>query len=1131
MSDRRRSVHLAAAVSSILSAPAVAVGAGLAMALAAAPYAQAQETASQLSGFVVDAEGKPLAGAAVTIVHVPSGTTSNVTTNASGQFSATGLRVGGPYRVAAQAEGMQESSVEDLYTQLAQRSSVTLVAQPIAQLAGVQVTGASERDVTIGAGSRFSSQDVRTLPSISRDIKDIVRIDPKAWIDPTNQDALEIAGVNNRYNSITIDGVRQSDDFGLNNNGYPTQRSPLSVEAIQDVSILTAPFSVEYGMFRGSTINVVTKSGNNEFSGSAYYYQGKDDLAGDRSKGRDLTFTFDEETVGGTFGGPIMKDKLFFFLSYEKLDRTVPQEFGPAGSGAAVEVAGVTQAEYDQIVGITNTVYGFNPGVRFDVLSEDDEKILGKLDWNLSDTQRASLSYQHTEGNEIVTSNNSSSRNFLSTPSNWYNRAITMDAMSLQLFSDWNEWFSTEVKVARKEVESRQDSLFGTDFAEMQIATPAVADNLATPTINEFKPPGTVFVGSDEFRHANFLTNDLDAIKLKGSFFLGDHTVMVGYEREMLEIFNIFVPRSSGQYIFSSIANYQARTATSLSYTNAYTNVKNDGGASFGYDVDSFYVQDEWQVTPDLKLEAGMRLDKYSGSDQPLLNSNFAGRYGYANTDTLDGRDLVMPRIGFNWQWRPETTIYGGWGLFGGGSPNVWISNSFSSDGVTVVQQTITNAAPTPVPLRVGVQNVDGFNINAAVQANHTLLRGDGEVNAVDPDFEIPSQYRWNLGMKHTLPWDIEWTADVVLSRVKDEVLWKDLRLEPIPATPTAPDGRPRYRTRADVSPCNPGQTPPCNRPSGQDLLLTNTHQGSGTVFATDVSKTWRTRAGRFDTYLGYGYQDIKDVNSGTSSTARSNWDSYAVADPNNPELETSIYEIEHQFKGLFSWRKALFGDNETSMALVAERRSGRPYSYTFGAGTSVFGDPRQATRQRHLFYVPEISGAGAAIYEATCQAADVGVVPQCPLPASVGVAVNPVRSAQFASDVQAFIQSEGLERYRGRIVPRNSGRSPWVTTVDLRLAQEIPIWRKARGVVSLDIENLANLVNNDWGQIRQVSFIYVAPVLDVNRIATTGCPGGAASCYVYRPRAGQTGPTPPVTSLTALNSVWRIQLGLRFEF
>jgi hypothetical protein len=528
MSDRRRSVHLAAAVSSILSAPAMAMGAGLAIALIA-PSALAQETTAQLTGYVVGADGQPIEGAVVSVQHLPSGTTATSTTGSSGQFSATGLRIGGPYRVTARAEGMQDSVVEDLYTQLAQRTSVTLVAQPIAQLAGVEVTGAAERDVTIGAGSRFSEQNLRELPSISRDIKDVVRIDPKAWVDPTNSDALEVAGVNNRYNTVTVDGVRQSDDFGLNNNGYPTQRSPLSIDAIQDVSILTAPFSVEYGLFRGSTINVVTKSGTNEFSGSGFFYSAGDDLAGDRSKDNDLSFDFEEDTYGGTFGGPILKDRLFFFLSYEKLDRTAPQEIGPTGSGFPVEVPNVSQADYEQILGIAQSVYGFNAGQAFDELNEEDEKILAKLDWNISDSHRAAYSYQRTEGNEVIPTNNDPGLNRVSAPSQWYNRAITMEANSLQLFSDWNEWFSTEVKLARKETEGRQDSLFGTDFAEMQVAT---------------SEGGRVYLGPDVFRHANFLTNDLDQIKVEGNFFLGDHTLTVGYEREMLDIFNVFLPRS-----------------------------------------------------------------------------------------------------------------------------------------------------------------------------------------------------------------------------------------------------------------------------------------------------------------------------------------------------------------------------------------------------------------------------------------------------------------------------------------------------------------------------------------------------------------------------------------------------------
>ena len=255
--------------------------------------------------------------------------------------------------------------------------------------------------MSIGAASRYGAQEVKELPSISRDIKDVVRIDPKAWVDPTNSDALEIAGVNNRYNTITVDGVRQSDDFGLNNNGYPTQRSPLSVDAIEAVSVLSAPFSVEYSFFRGSTINMVTKSGTNEFTGSAFYYKGDDSLLGDQTKDTDVDLVFDEEIYGGTLGGPIIKDKLFFFLSYEKLEREAPQDIGATGSGFPVEVPDVTQADYDRIRQIGLDVYDFDVGETLASAPEEDEKILAKLDWNINDSHRASLAYQRTEGNEL----------------------------------------------------------------------------------------------------------------------------------------------------------------------------------------------------------------------------------------------------------------------------------------------------------------------------------------------------------------------------------------------------------------------------------------------------------------------------------------------------------------------------------------------------------------------------------------------------------------------------------------------------------------------------------------------------------------------------------------------------------
>ena len=1075
------------------------LGAAVALALAA-PLAVAQETTSQLTGFVLGADGQPIRGASVTITHIPTGTTEVALTNASGQFTASGLRVGGPYRVSAQAEGMQETTLGELYTELSQRTSVTLVTQPIATLESIEIVGSGERDVTIGVGTRFGEREVQELPSISRDIKDVVRIDPKAWVDPTNSDALEIGGVNNRYNTVTVDGVRQSDDFGLNNNGYPTQRSPLSIDAIEAVSVLTAPFSVEYSFFRGSTINMVTKSGTNVPRGSAYYYKGDDSLLGNETGNVAVDLVFDEDVYGATLGGPILENRLFYFLSYEKLDRHAPQDTGPTGSGFPVEIPGVTQDEYERVRRIGLDVYGYDIGETLRSAPEDDEKILARLDWNINESHRATLSYQRTEGNELIvnTTNNNPAARRLGAPSNWFDRAITMETASLQLFSDWNERFSTELKLARKEVDTAQVSLFGTDFGEMIIDTPS---------------GGTIYLGSDEFRQANQLSNDIDTIKLKGSFFLGDHTLTAGYEREMLDIFNLFVPRSQGQWTFDSIDDFEAQSAATLSYGNAYTNDVRDGAAIFGYDVDSFYVQDEWQATPHLKLEAGLRLDVFSSGDKPAFNGNFTARYGFDNQETLDGRELLMPRIGFNWQWTPETTVYGGVGLFGGGTPNVWISNSFSNDGVTVVRTDVDRSDA----LASVLDGVNGFEIPQEVLDLNATQRGDSSVNAIDPAFDVPSQYRWNLGVKHTLPWYIQLTADWTWSRVKDEVMWRDLRLEQVGA---APDGRPVYGPRDDGR----------DNAFIQDLLLTNTGRGEGTVISVELSKTWRLASGRFDTNLGYAHEDITDVNPGTSSTASSNWDNVAVSDPNNPGLATSNYEIAHRFNGSFAWHRSFFGDFETSLALVGERRSGRPYSYTFGNATqgAVWGDPRQGgfARQRQLFYVPD----GDVIFESPCTQSDVDAAVSGCADTSSYSSAN-AGAAAFAADMDSYIHDQGLEKWRGRIMPRNSHTSPWVSVLDLRMSQELPIFRRTRGIVTFDIENFANLLDSDWGQLRQVSFPYVAPVVDVDRIETVGCPGGAASCYVYHPRAGTTGPVKPFKTVSSLPSVWRIQLGFRIEF
>jgi hypothetical protein len=1031
-----------------------------------APFAPAQETASGLSGRVVDAGGAPLAGAQVTVTHVPTGTRTTAVSNAEGEFFAGNLRVGGPFKVEASLTNYEPGAVEEIYTTLGQAQAVNVVLGGGEALQEVVIQSGREREISLGVTTEFTSRDIAALPSISRDVKSIIRVDPKVQIDPTNVDAIQIAGNNNRFNTLTVDGVRQSDDFGLNNNGYPTDRSPVSLDAVEAVSVLTAPFDVQYSFFQGGTINVVTKSGTNEFEGTAFFYAYRDDLVGDETKDRQLAFDFEEEVYGATIGGPILRDKLFFFASYENVDRLTPVEFGPAASSFPIRVSGVSQADFDQILAITQNTYRFNPGSLSSDFPADDEKILTKIDWNITDSHRASLSYQKAEGGSIVDPISSSASNLLGAPSQWYNRAFVLEQLGLQVFSNWTPRLTTELKIGRKEVEAAQDSLQGADFAQMSIVTSG---------------GGTVLVGPDRFRHANDGANDLNLFKLKADYILGDHTLTAGFELEQLEIFNLFVDSSEGRYTFNSIADFAARRASQLVYQNSFTNDELDAAATFGYDVRTFYVQDKWRLSPRLTVQAGVRFDQYVADDQPAFNQNFLNRNGFSNTETLDGRELISPRLGFNWQVRDDTVLRGGVGLFGGGTPNVWVSNSFSNDGVTVVSQTI-NANPMDPFAVAALTNVDGFNVAGPVLQRHTTLRGDGSVNAIAPDFEIPSVWRWNFGVDHRFGEDWLLSFDLLYSNVKDAVIWRDLRLA---QSGVAPDGRPIYSRRAGT-------------PAGNDYVIFNTDEGKAIVASIDLSKAWQTSFGRFALNIGYGHQNVDDVSSATSSTANSNFARTARSDPQNLAVATSNYETEHRIPLQLTWRHALFGEYATSVGLFVERRSGRPFSFTFGRGSGIFGDPGHSTSaasndQPQLFYVPRDQN-------------DVTLA-------------NGLTWAQLDD----FITRNGLDAYRGQIVPRNAFRSPWVTSADLRITQELPAFFKdARGVLSIDIENVANLINSDWGRLVQAGFPHFQPVVDAAIVNGR---------YQYRPVAGATGPRDPFYSLTALNSVWRVQLGVRFEF
>lgn len=1075
-----RSARLAAAVSSAL---AVQFGALVVGGLAVVAPAYAQETTTQITGVVADADGNVVPNAKVVVTHGPTGVSRETQTNEAGRFVASGLRPGGPYTIRVDGEGFEPRTLENVVTQLGVPAVANVALKPVEVLAEVTVSGT--RAVQSGVLAEFDRDLIANSPTINRDIKDIVRLDPIISLDPANVNAISIGGQNNRFNSLNVDGIEQNDDFGLNNSGYATNRSPVSLDAIDQIAVLTAPWDVQYSGFLGGTINVVTKSGTNEFDGSAYYFYGDDSLAGDKSDGLDINIEYNEKTYGATLGGPILRDRLFFFLGYEKFEREQPVDFGPNGGPISSVIPQVSQAEYDRIRGIGQRVYNFDILPYATSVPEEAERIIGNLDWQITDDHRARLSYQRTEDFDTTGFIDNPALRRLNSTSYAYERGYKLDQYVAQVFSSWTDALSTEFRYAIKEVANRQEPLNGNDFAEMRV-------------FGLVPPPGVtgtgeLRLGPDGPRHANVLTNDQDQARFRVEYLLGNHTLSGGIEWEQTDVFNLFVNGANGVYSFNSVADFEARRAASLTYTNARSNVATDAAAKFKYATTSFYFQDRWQMRDDFLLTAGVRYERYSSDDRPNENAAFAGRYGFSNTETYDGRELILPRIGFEWQLADRTFLSGGAGLFGGGTPNVWLSNSYSNDGVTVLQQQI-NRPTSGIESRL--DNVNGFDLPAAVLTAHANLPpGVGTVNAIDPDFDIPSSWRYVLSLNHEANlWKLGdgWNlgAEVQFTQVKDAVVWRDLRLVQIG---TLQDGRPRYGFR-------PSDPQTSARGIGvQDLLLTNVNEGQAMTLTFDVGKAWDTRAGLFDLYLGYAYMDAEEVSPATSSIAASNWNNVATSNVNDPAVATSNYEIKHRFPLRLSWRKAFWGENETAVNLFVERRSGRPYSYTFATSStafSVFGDRAQQVGggggdiSRQLFYVP-LNQSDVQIDAATWAALD------------------------------AYIVANGLDKYRGQIAPRNSFRSPWVTTADLQLRQEIPSFFEGhKAVVTLDILNFANLLNDDWGRFEQVAFPATVPVIQVTGV-------NAAGRYIY------TGPVrDKVLSVQPrAQSVWRMQLGFRYQF
>ena len=867
--------------------------------------AVAQETTAVVRGNVSDADGSAVANAEVVVTSRSTGLTKNVRTDSDGNYYVSGLPAGVRYDVVVSAAGLEGAVSNGLSIAVGQTRVLNYVLNTFEE---VRVVG--ERielaDTAIGPNAVFSLDDIQNSPSINRNILEVVQQDPRLYLDQSggnsSGDSFQCNGANPRYNSLTVDGVRLNDGFGLNRNGYPTQRMPFPYDAISSVAVELAPMSVTYGGFSACNINAVTKSGQNELFASGFVEFGGDTFRGDSLEGDDIAKqAYDEAKYGFEVGAALIPDSLFAYFAYEKYDGADLNNRGAIGTGAVNEVA-VTQAELNEIASIARDVYGFDPGTStanpFDF---EDEKYLAKIDWYASDVHRLSFTYMYNDSANKVGSDRDLDEFEFS--KHFYDRGAELTSTNVSIYSDWTEKFSTEVRLSYSEVDFLQQCVAGAEFGEMRIELDSV----------------DVYLGCDDSRQANDLDWTVDQTVIKGTLVEGNHTITAGYERESLDIFNLFYQHVDTEIRFDGIDNFRAGNAARIYYGNAITNNFLDSAVQWAYDVETMYLQDSIQVSPALNVTLGVRYDYYSSDDRPVLNPAFIADYGFANDANLDGLDLLMPRFGFTFEASDALTLRGGVGIFSGGNPNVWYSNVYSNTNMTAVQTQIRGVNLFDleyVGCENGVPNGPGWCVPSVLY--NQVLAGDGsnfELNYMDPNFKTPYERKVTLGLTYYLPNDYVLTADAIMTQGEDTAIWKRGDLEVVG---TNSDGSPEYDSVREAS-----------------FVLTNSAIGNESEsISFGLFKSFENG---LDMRLGYAWNDSRDVNPMTSSIAFSNYVNRTFFDPQEEVLSRSNYNIEHRFTGVFNWTRNYFGDYSTRFSLFAQASSGVPYSLTLsGAGCTI---------------------------------------------------------------------------------------------------------------------------------------------------------------------------------------------------
>jgi len=1022
-------------------------------------FAQSSTTGAIAGSVVADEDGSPLPGAQVTAVHEPTGLRSNGLTRSDGRFSLPNLRVGGPYAVTATIDGFRNRVATGLFVKLGETTNLSFKLQLDTIAETLVVVGESSPLINpgrTGAASNVTTEALENLPTISRGFEDFARTNPFFNVSSDNQDPdnISIAGRNARYNNIAIDGSVNNDLFGLADNGAPGGQAgttSISLDAIQELQLVLAPFDVRQGGFSSGGINAVTRSGSNQFKGSAFFFTRDDSLVGDGPDQLGEFGDFEQDQYGFRIGGPVARDRAFFFFNLDleesiqptgfSLDGTSGQQFGLTDSNGQFRDL---LSEANRFRDLLIDRFGFDPGgLSQSSNAVPSDKVFARLDFNLSDRHNLTLRHNFVEGENGINRPSSSTYEW---PSETYAFRSETNSTVAQLNSTLGNHAFNELRVANQTVRDSRDDLDGVRFPWIEI------ENVGSPSSGvEFE------AGTEPFSTANTLDQDLIELHNDFTWLRGNHTLTFGTHNEFFSFENLFIQNFFGAYEFATLDAFEA--GISRRYRHTFPNQGQEPAARFDVEQIGLYVGDQWTAKPNLTLTFGLRVDVPFFSDTPGRNPRTEELYGL-RTDTIpDGNELISPRVGFNWDigGTGKSQFRGGTGIFAGRTPYVWISNQFSRNA-----QVFTDIQAFGVPFSSDPDNQPRELGNGSTQ----------EVNLIDPDFEFPQVLRVNIAYDRELPWGgLVGSIEAVYSDSLEEVDYKNLNLE---ATGELQfDGRPIYRTVASDF-------------TGA-YLITNTDRGESTNIAVKLERPF---ADGLSGFLSYAYGDSETVNDGTSSRAVSNWQFTESADPNDVRASTSEFEVEHRFNASVSYRFNRSKPYPTTISAFYNLQSGRPYSTRFTGGfPSINGD---GFTSNDLFYVP--AGPDDVILtNATWEQLD------------------------------AYISSDaGLDSHRGRIVPRGASQAPWNHTLDLHVAQQIPI-KGSSLQVTLDVLNLVNLIDEDSGVMRFANFNSLAPAVFNGVDAATGKPIYTLTSTAFNPENK--------FQIHNVRSRWKLKLGLRWSF